>query len=82
MLSTPQKSFDIVIVDTIGPITRSDNGNVYDLTIICDLSKYLIALAIPNKSANTIAKAIFNNFILTYGTMKEMRLQLYPYALK
>lgn len=73
LTKTPQKPFDIVIVDTIGPLTRSDNGNVYILTIMCDLSKYLIAVAIPNKLANTIAKAIFNKFILTYGTMKEMR---------
>lgn len=27
--NTPQKPFDIVIIDTIGPLAKSDNGNMY-----------------------------------------------------
>lgn len=43
------------------------------VTIVCDLTKYLITCPIPNKEANTIAKAIFEHFILIYGLMKEIR---------
>lgn len=70
---TPQSIFDTVIIDTIGPLPMSENGNLYAVTMICDFSKYLVSVAIPNKEAKTVAKAIFENFILIYGIMKEIR---------
>lgn len=71
--STPQKPFDIVIVDTIGKLPKSNNGNFYAITVLCDLTKYLIAIPIPNKEANTVAKALFENVILVYGLFSEIR---------
>lgn len=73
---TPQRPFDIVILDTIGPLPKSNNENIYAVTLICDLTKYLVAIAIPNKEAKTIAKAIFENFVLIYGPMKNVRTDL------
>lgn len=70
---TPQTAFDIVIVDTIGPLQKSDNGNQYAVTMICDLTKYLVTAPIPDKSAKSVAKAIFENFILIHGPMKSLR---------
>lgn len=69
---TPQKAFDIVSIDTIGPFVKSNDGNEYAVTIICNLTKYLVAIPVSNKSAKTIAKAIFENFILIYGSMKQL----------
>lgn len=37
---TPQKPFDSIIVDTIGPMPTTINGNKYAITLICDFSKY------------------------------------------
>lgn len=71
--NTPQKPFDVVIIDTIGPLPKSENGNVYAVTIICDMTKYLVTCAVPDKTAKSIAKAIFENFILIYSPMKEIR---------
>jgi len=34
----PQGTFDNVIVDTIGLLPRSETGNEYAVTLICDLS--------------------------------------------
>lgn len=45
---TPQKPFDIVIINLIGPLPKSINNNVYALNMICDLSK----------AANVVAKAM------------------------
>lgn len=70
---TPQKPFDVMIIDTIGPLPKSENGNAYAVTMVCDMTKYLVTSAIPDKSAKTIAKAIFNDFILIYSPMKEIR---------
>ncbi|OIC27728.1 hypothetical protein A7M48_19275 [Acinetobacter baumannii] len=69
---TPATAFDKVLIDTIGPLPRSENGNEYAVTIICDLTKYLVTVPIPNKSAKSVAKAIFENFILKYGPMKTI----------
>lgn len=63
---------DRIIVDTIGPLEKSLNNNSYALTIICDLSKFLITIPIPNKESVTIAKALFENYILTFGTPKSI----------
>lgn len=69
---TPHKPFDRIAIDTIGPLPRSENHNVYALTMICELTKYLIVAPIPNKEAKTMAKAIFENLILIHGPVKEI----------
>jgi len=45
-------------VDTIGPLPKTEKGNEYAVTLICDLTKYLVTIPIQNKSAKTVAKAI------------------------
>lgn len=70
---TPQGTFDVMIVDTIGPLKKSINENTYAVTLICDLTKYLITTPIKNKESQSVARAIFENFILIYGPMREMR---------
>lgn len=72
LTSTPQQQLDIVSVDTIGRLPISNEGNRYAVTIVCNLTKYFVSTAVPNKESATIAKAIFNSFISTYGPMKEM----------
>lgn len=69
---TPQYSFDKIIIDTMGPLPISTNGNRYILTIMCDLTKYLTCIPIPDKSAKTIAKAIVENIVLIYGSPKQL----------
>lgn len=70
---TPHKPFDSIAMDTIGPFTKSNTGNRYALTIQCDLSKYIIIKAIPNKQAETLAKAFVESFVLIYGTPSIIR---------
>lgn len=61
----------MVQIDTIGPLAKSNNGNVYAVTIVCELSKYVVSIPIPDKKSKTIAKAIFEHFILIYGPMRR-----------
>lgn len=65
--TTPTKPFDLISVDTIGPFTRSLNGNRYALTVQCDLSKFVIAVAIPDKQASILAKSLVENCFLKFG---------------
>ena len=67
---TPQKPLDRVVIDTVGPLPVSSNGYRYLLTMICDLTKYLVIVPLVDKTANTVARAIFEKFILIYGPMK------------
>lgn len=70
---TPQTPFDIVIIDTIGPLPKTEDGHEYAITIICDLSKYLIMVPTIDKSSVSIAKAIFEHVILIYGPIINIR---------
>lgn len=49
---------------------KSQNENKYALTMLCELTKYLIVAPIPNKEANTVAKALFENLILRHGPIR------------
>lgn len=69
---TPMMTFDKIVIDTIGPLPMSESGNKYAVTIICDLTKYVIATPIPDKEANTVAKALMDKFILIYGLPGEI----------
>lgn len=69
---TPMKPFEVVQIDLQGPFLSSFNQNKYICTIICELTKYLVAIPIPNKEASTVAKAIFEGFITTFGPMKSI----------
>lgn len=72
MTNTPTSAFDVLIIDTIGPFIKSNSGNEYALTMICDLTKYLVVVPIPDKSSKTVAKAIFEHFILVYGPVGKI----------
>lgn len=68
--TTPTKTFDVVSIDTIGPFALTEKGNRYAVTLQCDLSKYVIAIPTPDKSAVAIAKAVVEKCILVYGPMR------------
>lgn len=68
--TTPNKTFDVVSIDTVGPFTLTEKGNRYAVTLQCDLSKYVIAIPVPDKTAVSIAKAVVEKCILIYGPMK------------
>ena len=49
---TRVKPFQIIVIDTIGPLPESSLGNKYALTLICDMTKYLVTIALPYKKIN------------------------------
>lgn len=69
---TPNRPFDTIIVDTLGPLQKSVHGFLYVLKLICDMSKYLISIPMRTKTAREVAKAIFEQCILVYGPMKQL----------
>lgn len=74
LIPMPQRPSDvIIIIDTIGPLQMSNNGNKYAVTMICALTKYLTTAPVADAMAKSVVRAIFEQFILTYGPMRQMR---------
>lgn len=72
---TPKNTFEIVQIDTVGPLRPSNNYR-YIITMQCDLSKYIILVPVESKDAKTVAKAIVENLILKYGSFKTLKTDL------
>lgn len=70
--NTPTKAFDTVIIDTIGPLPLTEFENRYAVTIMCDLTKYLITIPIRTKDAHTVATAIVDECLLKFGMVKTV----------
>jgi len=60
--------FEVVSIDVTGPHPRSRQGNVYMLTVMNHFSKWSDAFPIPNHSAATVARVLFNRVFVYFGT--------------
>jgi hypothetical protein len=65
--STASKAFEKIFLDIVGPLETSHQGNSYILTFQDDLTKFSLAVPLPNHTANTIAKAFVEHFICYHG---------------
>lgn len=71
--TTPTKPFEILAIDTAGPFGLTNKGNRYILSIQCNLSKYIVLIPVPTKEASVMARALVENFILTYGNFLQLQ---------
>ena len=55
--------------DLFGPLKTSEAGNQYILTMTDAFSKFVRLVAIPDKTATTVARAIFTHWISIFGPM-------------
>lgn len=70
---TEKTSFSCVELDLYGPMSLTLEGHRYALTFQDNLTKYVDVVAIPDKTADTVAKAIVQNFFLKYNFPKSIR---------
>ncbi|MCP6726113.1 transposase family protein, partial [Klebsiella pneumoniae] len=54
-------------MDIIGPISRTERGNRYILTVVDHFTKHVEAYALPDQEAITIARVFLNEFIARFG---------------
>ena len=59
-------------IDLTGPHTRSRHGKVYILTAIDCFTRFVEAVAIPNKEATTVARALVENVFCRYGLPSQL----------
>ena len=66
------KPFEIISIDTIGPITGSAEGNEYILTINDTLTRYAIAEKLSDMEENTIIEALKRRVVFIYCPPRVM----------
>lgn len=67
LTTTASNPFQKIFLDIVGPLTPTYSNNKYLLTFQDDLSKYVIAIPLPNQEAATVAKAFVTKIICSYG---------------
>ena len=59
-----------VHIDLFGPLATSGNGKQYIMVMTDAFTKYVELVALPNKTAEVVAKAIYETWISRYSTPK------------
>uniref|UniRef100_A0A2S2QRJ0 RNA-directed DNA polymerase n=1 Tax=Sipha flava TaxID=143950 RepID=A0A2S2QRJ0_9HEMI len=70
--TTASEPFERTFIDVVGPLPQTFNGNVYILTIQCDLTKFSVAIPMANKEANTVAYHFVTSFVCTHGLPQNL----------
>lgn len=70
--STASSAFEKIFLDLVGPLQPDTLGNQYILTTQCDLTKFITATPIKDKSTDTVAKAFMETVILNYGVPNQI----------
>ena len=65
---------DVLCINLVGPTTLSINKNKYILTLLDQFSRYVCAVALPDKSAKTVSTAIMGTWISLYGAPQTIRI--------
>ena len=60
-------------MDLVGPLPLSSNKNKYILTIFDQLSRFVVTVPIPDKSAKTVCSSLYSRWISLFGTPDSIR---------
>ena len=61
-----------IAIDILGPLPRTRQGNRFVLVISDYFTKYAEAVALPDFEAETVAKAVVEQFICRFGTPRQL----------
>lgn len=70
LTTTSSAPFEKIFLDIFSLTSPSHSGNKCVLTLQDDLSKFSQAFPLPNQEANTVARALVENFICVFGAPK------------
>ena len=72
-VSPTEKPFEKIGIDKMGPFPTSDDGNKHIIVCTDYCTKFVIAAAIKNGTAEEAAKFLVEKVILNYGAPKEIQ---------
>ncbi len=61
-----------VHMDILGPFNKNQKGNVYILMVICQFTKWLDIIPLPDQTAETVAKEFLGHVISYFGCPLEI----------
>jgi transposase InsO family protein len=64
--------FQILHMDLVGELPCTVRGNKYVLTLMDRFSHFVIAVPIPDKTANTVMRALLNHWIFVFGRPQKI----------
>ena len=67
--TTTRHCFEKCALDIIGPKIEKVFGSKYILTVQDDLSKFLVAVPIPQQDVESVAKEFVFNIVLQFGAL-------------
>lgn len=59
--------FETIFLDVVGPLPVSNSNNRFIITMLCELTRFLIAVAVPETDSNTIAQVLVHNLYMPYS---------------
>lgn len=65
-----KKPFDKIYIDMVGPLPMSASGNKHILSMVDDLTRFVEFAAVPDQTANTVAKALYEQILCRYSLPK------------
>lgn len=72
IVGVSKQPFDKVFVDIVGPLTTTNSGNKYIISMVDDLTRFVEFAAIPDQQAKTISRALFEHILCRYNIPKEL----------
>jgi len=69
---TARSPFARVHIDLLGPLTQTLRGNKYIMVMVCALTKFVIASAIPNAKSETCAHTFVSDLVAKHGAPEEV----------
>jgi len=71
-ITHPEKPFDTIGIDFLGPLTETDSGNKYVLVITDYATRWVEAFPTPDMKASTVAKVLISEIICRHSAPKEL----------
>jgi hypothetical protein len=70
--TTARQPFERCALDVVGPLPETASRNNYILTFPDDLSKFLVAVPVPQQDAETIARTFVLSIVLKFGAPSQV----------
>ena len=71
-IDPPERPFEMMGVDILGPLTQTINGNKYIVVFTDYVTRWPEAFAIKNMEAKTIAKVFVNEIVSRHSAPKVL----------
>ena len=61
-----------ISMDVLCNLPRTHSGNIHLLVIVCNFTRYIEVFAMPDQTADTVARIVVDNIICRYGVPSEI----------